>query len=95
MSRKRSYANHHAYPSSSFPQFKDEPWNLRQVSMTRHMHYHAITGNQSPISGLLMVLYEFSPLDLEHWLNDPGFEALIELVERMKEVQKRKEKKHG
>jgi hypothetical protein len=36
-----------------------------------------------------MLPYEFSPLDLEHWLHDPGFQALIDLVERLKEVQKK------
>lgn len=89
--RKRT-DRHHALPSSSFPQFRNEPWNIRLVSRRRHVSYHALFTNRSPIEAAIILLYEFAPLDLEHWLHDPALPALIDLVERLKAIKRKKER---
>lgn len=58
---KSRLSQHHMYPTSRFPNLKNEEWNIKVVSETEHQAWHTLFYNQTPAEVLWTVFCQWTP----------------------------------
>lgn len=81
--RKVFFDEHHIFPSSRFPELRKARWNIRGIRRNRHVAWHILVDNMTPLEALVELFYEFCPSDIEKLILDPALEKFRNILMRL------------